>query len=199
MLENLSDFLLLENSDFLVTEIIPGPDITIGDVLRVSRLVTLADQFNVLDTPLNRIGKILTDQINTSDSFTRTVNYLQTFTDQINVTDDYLGNANIDDDQYVEFGKRIVDIVNFAENSYKSTAKILQHIANVSDQQYLSAGVVRADLINSTDTISLFKYRNQFNFEQIYVSSSGNAYLQNYFQDPAYVENGYVGTITTFT
>ena len=197
MLENLSDFLLLENSDFLVTETSLG--LSISDVIQVSRLVSLADQFNILDTPLKRIGKILTDQINTSDSFTRTVNYLRTLTDQINTTDDYLGNANIDDDQYVGFGKRIADIVNFAENSYKSTAKILQHIANVSDQRYLNPRIIRIDLINSTDTISLFKYRNQFNFEQIYVSSSGNAYLQNYFQNPAYVENGYVGTITTFT
>ena len=197
MLENLSDFLLLENSDFLVTETSLG--ISVIDVIQISRAITLADQFNVLDTPLKRTGKILTDQINTTDNFTRTVNYLRTFTDQINTTDDYLGNANIDDDQYVTFGKRIVDIVNFAENSYKSTTKILQDIANVSEQRYLSAGVVRADQTNFTETINLFKYRNQFNFEQIYVSSSGSAYLQNYFQDPAYVENGYVGTITTFT
>ena len=197
MLENLSDFLLLETGDFLITEAMVG--LSVSDIIQISRAITLADQFNVLDTLLKRTGKILTDQINTTDNFTRTINYLRTFTDQINTTDDYLGNANIDDDQYVTFGKRIVDIVNFAENSYKSTTKILQDIVNVSDQRYLNAKTIKTDQTNSTDTINLFKYRNQFNSEQIYVSSSGTAYLQDYFQDPTYVENGYVGTITTFT
>jgi hypothetical protein len=110
-----------------------------------------------------------------------------------------LANANIDDDQYVTFAKRIIDQVSVTDGIYKYVGKILQDIANVSDQKYLSANTVQTDQTKFTDILNLFKYRNQFNFEQINVSNSGTTYLHNYFENSTYADINYVGTTKTFT
>lgn len=198
VLENLSDYLLLETGDFLTTETYT-PYILLNDYIRFNASILKTDISNVIDSPLKRVSKPAADTANTTDSFARVVNYLRTLVDQINTTDDYLGNANVDDDQYVAFGKRIIDVVNIGESINKNVSKILQDITNASDQQYLNPKTVRTDQTNFTDIVTTFKYRNQFGLDQVNISSSGTAYGQNYFADPKYTTPGYTGTITTFT
>jgi len=196
VLENLSDYLLLENGDFLITQ--SYPLLTLNDFNTNFTINTIkSDINNALDTPLKNIGKLVSDITNARDSFI--FNYLKTLTDRINTTDDYLGVANIDDDQYASFNKRIIDQVNFAETSYKATAKILQDTINISNPVYLNTNTLKADTTNFAETITTVKLSSQSLLDTINVSNSGTAYWQGYFVDPFYVEPAYTGSLTTFT
>jgi regulator of sigma D len=198
VLENLLDFLLLENGDFLTTE--SGPSLRLIDSninFKVNMFKT--DIVNVQETPLKNVNKLFANGVNAAESFARVVNYLRTLTDQVNATDDYLGNANIDDDQYVTFNKRVTDIVNIAETTYKTASKILKDVINTIDQLALTPKPVRIDQANFTETVTTFKFIWQKPADTINVSNLGKAYAQSYFADPNYTTPGYTGTITTFT
>jgi len=194
------DYLKLENGDFLTTEgylsLVPG--IEIDQLVSLNSNIFKADGTNIFDVYVKQVNKQLTDPINIPDDFNRTVNYLRNFSDQINARDDYLGNANIDDDQYLTFSKGVLDVVNFAENSYSSTNKILQDIINIVDPVYLDTSSIKADKVNFTEIVNVIRFATLLPIDTLYISGSITAYVQDYFENPGYVENGYTGTITTF-
>jgi hypothetical protein len=76
------------------------------------------DQVIVRDSHYKSVQKAPVDRTNSIiDQFTRVSNYFRTLEDLVDATDDYYGLANIDDDQYAQFIKRVIDGVQITDSS----------------------------------------------------------------------------------
>jgi hypothetical protein len=112
-----------------------------------------ADSINVTDNVTKVYSLLKLNSTTIQDNFSRTVAYFSTLLDQINVTDDYLGNANIDDDQYVTFGKRAIDTVNVLETLAKSIAiRINTDVTSILENKFFNIILFKTNRVTVTDT-----------------------------------------------
>jgi hypothetical protein len=130
-----------------------------------------------------------------------------------NATDDVLGEASLDDDQYVEFFKDTTSIADLleeitfelaAELSFDDLTAILE-IFSVDFESTAtdSSNVLHVisfepdkntiDVVNNTDTINIDAESVEDDIALIL--ESGTVHQQDYFADPTYAEDGYIGTI----
>jgi len=182
----ISDVLLLENGDFLSLE---GRNSTIITVTQ-----TVADITSLSS------GKNILVYAGVAEQATRTVNYRPILTDQVYVTDDYLGNANIDDDQYVQFIKTVINTTKPLDTIYKQLLSSLTNNFNTQDTSTANTMLVKSSNITIAEQVVLFRGITQSIAvaSNLAVQNSGSIYQQNYLQDLTYTQDPYVGTITTF-
>jgi hypothetical protein len=99
------------------------------------------------------VGKSLQDQtIGLSEVVDRLVDFNRTFEDSVFMTDDFFGDANIDDDQYAQVYKVVLEWLTLTETFAVDVTKpdlIDQSI--VSEQAYLSPELPKFDQIVNSD------------------------------------------------
>lgn len=109
---------LLSLSD-LVTQIVAYNRTFDTDTAAVTEQLQAAVAKIFADTAVNTefvsqlVAKLLEEAVAASDQTTLETN--KNFEDLVDATDDILGEANIDDDQYAEFGKSLLDYTTIAE------------------------------------------------------------------------------------
>lgn len=84
----------------------------IGDVSdlvakRLSRILT--DTVGYLESRSLRLSRNVNEIVSKQDTFGMSVGYIRAFLESIKITDDYLAELNLDDDQYIRFGKLLIE------------------------------------------------------------------------------------------
>jgi len=117
---------------------------------------SLYDYSDIKDYIFITTGKLASDNVVLSDSLSRIINYGRIFYDQVGATDDYLGTANIDDDEYVTFGKVTGDLAYISETNYKFITSLLNTIyAKALDTPYITTSKKLTDQFNSLDIVKV--------------------------------------------
>jgi hypothetical protein len=118
------------------------------------------------------VGKTLDDQtIGFSDVLDRIVDFNRTFEDSVFMTDDFLGDANIDDDQYAQVFKVVLEWISLPETfAVDVTKPDLQDQATLAEQAYLATEIPKTDQFVNSDlqfaTVELVKSDQTTNSEQ---------------------------------
>lgn len=133
-------------------------DTTLLTVTKVTTdLTTLSDSAKYFD-----FGKNVPETATTTDVFNRVVNFNTSFSEIIDATDDFFGEANIDDDQFAQVGKSLVDWIASSEttvfvvgNNQADTVTTLdQPIFGTSTQQSDSSFIQDQTLLKPGKTVS---------------------------------------------
>jgi hypothetical protein len=132
----------------------------------------------------------IADQNTVFDLFSRQVDYKPTITDYSN-TAEYV-NKNIGKDLGIQQ-------VNAFEAAYKQVSKLIQESFRAAEANVKTISLGKLDIVAFAEIVLTIKAITRNPIDIVQVISAGTAYQQNYLQDVTYVENGYVGTATTFT
>ena len=99
------------------------------------------------------VGKTLEDQtIGFSDVLTRIVDFNRTFEDTAFMTDDFYGAANIDDDEYADVYKVVLEWLGITETfAVDVTKPDLVDVATSQEQIYNSPQIVKNDQTSNSD------------------------------------------------
>lgn len=122
---------------------------TVLDVASMSMFALYFDTYSQLDLVLLHPNKGVDDSVDWSSQDLLVFDTSAWVIDTIASTDDWAGNANVDDDQYVEFGKNTVDFTEFSEVlstifiSYQSFADLMVAV----DTATLAFTSIQADAI----------------------------------------------------
>lgn len=127
-----------------------------NDTPYINAYKLLIDSSSVIDYTYLNTGKFFTDLVIFSDILTRVVDYNKLLSNQVGATDDYLGAANIDDDEYVTFGKVTGDLAYVSEINYKFINVLLDTIyAKALDTSYINTSKQLSNQFNSLDTVRI--------------------------------------------
>ena len=176
----------------------------------------LQDTSTSSDTATKASTKAVLEQVNSTESFARTVQYYRTYQDAVDATDDFFGSANIDDDQISRVGKYLTELPTTSETVTTATGKILTDIGSVveaaykqvakpftdqftrTDQLYKQPRKVQTDSVIAADVFSFNKTTNLPRTDSTSATDSGVINNQSYFAG-TFATPGYVGTNTIFT
>ncbi len=138
-----------------------GPVKVVVDTTSTAEVVTsyfekiTIDLLMVADPASLTVSKPFSDTTgNTTDEFTRVIDYSRVFTELVDATDDFLGEATIDDDQIVSFGKNVVDYLvlvdspQFDFSSTRSDQYVVTDAAAKSSEKVLTTNFGNSDTAN---------------------------------------------------
>lgn len=104
-----------------------------------------------------KLSSLKLDNVLSTDSFNRVVNFSRLLIDFVDATDDFFGQANLDDDQYALMRKVTNDsVVNRERFALKFTRSPLQNTADAYDQYLLKVNKVFVDSFQTSDTDPFF-------------------------------------------
>jgi len=150
------------------------------------------DYINIYDIIYAQLNftRSIADQNTVFDLFSRQVDYKPTITDYSN-TVEYV-NKNIGKDLGIQQ-------VNAFEVAYKQVSKLIQESFSAAEANAKAISLGKLDIVAFAEIVLTIKAITRNPIDIVRAISAGVAYQQNYLQDVTYVENGYVGTATTFT
>lgn len=99
--------------------------------------------------------KLVIDTLNTVENLDRTVEFLRSFEDYVDATDDYYGLANLDDDQYAHFDKRLISLTYPQDVDVKESTKILATTFNRTDTSRSLISLSKLESVSYTDLVTL--------------------------------------------
>lgn len=116
-----------------------------------------SNSFAVTDPASLTVTKPFSDTTGqTTDTFSRVVDYSRLFTDLVDATDDFLGEANIDDDQVASFGKNVIDYLALGDAPQFDFSSIRSDQYVVADLATKNSGKVLVTNFGYSDTANFY-------------------------------------------
>lgn len=188
---------------------------SLNDIIGFNLSKPISSSGTTTDSLFTNTNKINLDSSIIDDSLSSSTIFNRTFNNSVNATDDIFGNADLDDQQYAQFIKSVVDYTtvsdtisigflaniiitdngNIADNITRALSKLFQNPTSISDTT--SNGIGK--LFSDNSGVTSFSYRtiNKQNQDSLAVTDSRTAIVQSYFASVDYVDLTYTGTTYT--